>query len=68
MDATLREPDTHRDADLHALVCEMREEISQLRREVSELRCEVGYWKSRHVDAVKRTQLPPAKAGGLKVT
>ena len=38
MEATLREPDTHRDADLLALVSEMREEISQLRREVSELR------------------------------
>jgi len=56
MDATLREPDTHRDADLHALVCEMREEISQLRREVSELRCEAGYWRSRHADAVQRNQ------------
>jgi len=56
MDATLREPDTHRDADLCALVSEMREEISQLRREVSELRCEAGYWKSRHADAVQRNQ------------
>jgi transposase len=56
MDATLREPDTDRDADLHALVAEMREEISQLRREVSELRCEAGYWKSRHADAVERNQ------------
>jgi transposase len=54
MDATLLEPDTHCDADLRALVSEMREEISQLRREVSELRCEAGYWKSRHADAVKR--------------
>ena len=56
MDATLREPDTHRDADLHALVAEMREEISRLRREVSELRCEAGYWKSRHADAVERNK------------
>ena len=56
MDATLREPDTHRDADLHALVAEMREEISQLRREVSALRCEAGYWKSRHADAVERNK------------
>ena len=52
----LLELDTHRDADLRALVSEMREEISQLRREVSELRCEAGYWKSRHADAVTRNQ------------
>ena len=56
MDATLLEPDTHRDADLRALVSELREEISQLRREVSELRCEAGYWKSRHADAVERNR------------
>ena len=31
-------------------------ELGALRREVSELRCEVGYWKSRHADAVKRNQ------------
>ena len=54
MDATLRELDTHQDADLRALVSEMREEISQLRREVSELRCDAGYWKSRHADAGER--------------
>ena len=56
MNATLLEPDARRDADLLALVSEMREEISQLRREVSELRCDVGYWKSRHADAVKRNE------------
>ena len=31
-------------------------ELGELRREVSELRCEVGYWKSRHADAVKRNE------------
>jgi len=31
-------------------------ELGALRREVSELRCEVGYWRSRHADAVKRNQ------------
>ena len=31
-------------------------ELGALRREVSELRCEVGYWKSRHADAVKRIE------------
>ncbi len=31
-------------------------ELGKLRREVSELRCEVGYWKSRHADAVKRNE------------
>ena len=50
MDAALVEAD----AELHALVSEMREVVLQLRREVRQLRCEVGYWKSRHADAVKR--------------
>jgi transposase len=31
-------------------------ELGALRREVSELRCEVGYWKSRHADAVQRIE------------
>ena len=30
--------------------------LEELRREVSELRCEVGYWKSRHSDALKRNE------------
>ena len=56
MDAALREPDARRDADLRALVGQLREQVSQLRREVSQLRCEAGYWKSRHADAVKRNK------------
>src|SRR3990172_1179069 len=32
-------------------------ELGEVRREVSELRCEVGYWKSRHADAVQRNEL-----------
>jgi transposase len=56
MEATLREPDNHRDADLLALVSEMREEISQLRRELAQLRLEAGYWKSRHAAAVERNR------------
>jgi transposase len=32
----------------------LEREWGELRREVSELRCEVGYWRSRHADAVKR--------------
>ena len=31
-------------------------ELGELRREVRELRCDVGYWKSRHADAVKRNE------------
>jgi transposase len=31
-------------------------EVGQLRREVNKLRCDVGYWKSRHADAIKRNQ------------
>jgi transposase len=34
----------------------LERELGELRREVSELRCEVGYWKSRHADAVKRIE------------
>jgi transposase len=34
----------------------LERELGDLRREVSELRCEVGYWKSRHADAVKRIE------------
>ena len=30
--------------------------LAALRREVSELRCDVGYWKSRHADAVARNE------------
>lgn len=33
---------------------ELRRENAELRQQVSELRCEVGYWKSRHADAVQR--------------
>lgn len=46
---------------LRSLVQELREEVSQLRAEnallrqqVSELKCDVGYWKSRHADAIGR--------------
>jgi transposase len=34
----------------------VEQELGALRREVSELRCEVGYWKSRHADAVQRIE------------
>jgi hypothetical protein len=34
----------------------LERELAELRREVSELRCDVGYWKSRHADAVQRTE------------
>jgi chromosome segregation ATPase len=34
----------------------LEQEMAALRHEVSELRCEVGYWKSRHADAVARNE------------
>jgi transposase len=34
----------------------LEQELRELRREVAELRCDVGYWKSRHADAVKRIE------------
>jgi transposase len=59
---------------LTTLVQELRQEVEALRlenaglrQEVSKLRCEVGYWKSRHADAVQRNtklqaELDQAKA------
>ena len=52
---------------LATLVQQLRQEVGELRRENAELRCEVGYWKSRHADAVKRNvklqaELDQAKA------
>ena len=34
----------------------LERELGELRRQISELRCEVGYWKSRHADAVRRNE------------
>jgi len=34
----------------------LEREFGELRREVNKLRCEVGYWKSRHADAVTRIE------------
>ena len=34
----------------------LERELAEVRREVSKLRCEVGYWKSRHADAVQRIE------------
>lgn len=50
----LEQPEVCASADLRRLAFELREELAGLRREVSVLRCEVGYWKSRHADAVQR--------------
>lgn len=52
---------------LRAEVTDLRRENSALRRQVRELRCDVGYWKSRHADAVRRNvklqaELDEAKA------
>ena len=59
---------------LTALVGQLRQEVGELRREnaelrqqVRELRGDVGYWKSRHADAVERNtklkaELDEAKA------
>ena len=48
-------------------VAELRQENSDLRQQVLELQCDVGYWKSRHADAVQRNvklqaELDQAKA------
>lgn len=76
MNALLKEPVASADQlqalwltveQLRAEVTELRGENATLRQQVSELRCEVGYWKSRHADAVKRNvklqaELDQAKA------
>lgn len=40
--------------ELRREVCELRAEVASLRRENLELRQQVGYWKSRHADALQR--------------
>jgi transposase len=40
--------------DLRSENAELQRENAELRQQVSELRCDVGYWKSRHADAIKR--------------
>lgn len=41
-------------ARLSARLDQVEAENRALRREVAELRCEVGYWRSRHADAILR--------------
>lgn len=43
-------------ARMSARLDQVEAENLALRREVAELRCEVGYWKSRHADALLRLQ------------
>lgn len=43
-------------APLLAEVAALRSEVAHLRRENLELRQQVGYWKSRHADAVERLE------------
>ena len=67
MDSSLLDSPSVQDADLLAIIVNLQTEVAQLRREVKELRCDVGYWKSRHADAVKRNhqlqqELDEAKA------
>ena len=40
--------------ELRAENAELRRENAELRQQVSSLKCDVGYWKSRHADAVQR--------------
>ena len=53
--------------ELRAEDAELRRENAELRQQVSSLKCDVGYWKSRHADAVERNtklqaELDEAKA------
>jgi uncharacterized coiled-coil DUF342 family protein len=58
---------------LTALVDQLRQEVGELRHEntdlrqqVRELRWEVGYWKSRHADAVERNTMLKAELDEAK--
>ena len=58
---------------LRALVEELRREVGELRAEnadrrqqVSSLKCDVGYWKSRHADAVERNTRLQAELNDAK--
>ena len=44
----------------------LRHEVCELRRENAELRQQVGYWKSRHADAVKRLEKLEAESEQLR--
>ena len=59
--------------ELRAENAALRQENAELRQQVCELRCEVGYWKSRHADAVRRNvklqaELDQAKAETRQLT
>ena len=66
MASALLDSSSAQDCDLLALVGKLHGEVEQLRREVRELRCEVGYWKSRHADAIKRNQRLQQELDGAK--
>ena len=40
--------------ELRREVSELRTENAELRQQVSSVKCDVGYWNSRHADAVER--------------
>ncbi|MDC0936766.1 hypothetical protein OAS39_10810 [Pirellulales bacterium] len=48
-------------------VGELRHENAELRQQVRELRGDVGYWKSRHADAVERNTKLKAELDEAKI-
>ncbi|MEK6236028.1 MAG: IS66 family transposase, partial [Planctomycetales bacterium] len=56
MDVALHNPREHRQAEPPEGDSEFLREIARLRREGLALRCDVGYWRSRHADAVQREE------------
>ncbi len=51
---------------LQVLVEELLREVGEVRAENAELRCDVGYWKSRHADAVERNTKLQAELDAAK--
>lgn len=56
MSAVLVEPSISSSCGDRSALERLEQSLEALRREVCELRCEVGYWKSRHADAVARNE------------
>ena len=56
LDLPIRTPETFVSCANCPALQRLEQELRELRREVAELRCDVGYWKSRHADALQRNE------------
>ena len=56
LDLPIKTPETFVSCPNCPALQRLEQELRELRREVAELRCDVGYWRSRHADAVRRNE------------